>query len=240
MKKKNLAVKGMAMLMVCAMVVSNIGIVAHAEEYDDGCVRDDVASGGGGSASLDIGGGNSDSGSNYTGGGSLDNGSGDSGNVSSGSSDNGSSDSGNVSNGSSDNESSDSENSGGTSNTTSTTLTMGNTVSVPGFETWRKVSSATAGTFKVYHKGIEQYTLQLKKDDTSVGFKSAGLYQTEDGRYFINIVLPDNADGIDAYNVVTMKGDKKYLPQIGISGVCINANIVLDVDAEIAEAEAAK
>ena len=150
MKKKNLAVKGMAMLMVCAMVVSNIGIVAHAEEYDDGCVRDDVASGGGGSASLDIGGGNSDSGSNYTGGGSLDNGSGDSGNVSSGSSDNGSSDSGNVSNGSSDNESSDSENSGGTSNTTSTTLTMGNTVSVPGFETWRKVSSATAGSFYVY------------------------------------------------------------------------------------------
>lgn len=235
MKKKNLVAKGMAMLMACAMVVGNTGIVAHATEYDDGCAREEREAGGD-SGGMDIGGGNSDSGSNYSGGGSSDNGSNDLGNVSSGSFDNGSNDSGNVSSGSSDNASSDLGNSGGTSNTTSTTVTMGNTVSVPGFETWRKVSSATAGTFKVYHKGIEQYTLQLKKDDTSVGFKSAGLYQTEDGRYFINIVLPDNADGIDAYNVVTMKGDKKYLPQIGISGVCINTNIVLDVDAEIAEA----
>ncbi len=88
--------------------------------------------------------------------------------------------------------------------------------------------------------GQEKYGLQLKKDDTSIGFKSAGLYQTEDGRYFINIALPDNTDGVDAYNVVTMKGDKTYLPKLGISGVCINEKIVVDVDAEIAVAEAAK
>ena len=54
--KKRILTKVITMAMACALVVGNTGIVAHATEYDDGCVRDDVAGGGGGSASLDDGG----------------------------------------------------------------------------------------------------------------------------------------------------------------------------------------
>ena len=63
MKKKNLVVKGMAMVMACAMVMGNNGMVAHAYVGDDGLVRDDVAAGGSSASdgSDDIGGGSSNS-----------------------------------------------------------------------------------------------------------------------------------------------------------------------------------
>mgnify|MGYP006883336349 CR=1 FL=1 len=67
MKKKNLIVKGMAMMMACAMVVGNTGIVAHAWESDDGAYHGNgLEDGGGGSASLDIGGDSGSSTASYS------------------------------------------------------------------------------------------------------------------------------------------------------------------------------
>lgn len=54
MKTRSIATKAMALLMACAMVMGNTGMVVHAS--DDGCARDEVAAGGNdNSASVSIG-----------------------------------------------------------------------------------------------------------------------------------------------------------------------------------------
>lgn len=110
----------------------------------------------------------------------------------------------------------------------------GNTVTVPGKETFRQKSSSANGTYTVIHMGQEKYTLQLKDAaGNNVGFKGVGMYKADDGRYFINVVPNDGADTA-GWSVVTMKGDKAYLPKLGISGVALNGTVIVDVDAEAA------
>lgn len=110
----------------------------------------------------------------------------------------------------------------------------GNTVTVPGKETFRQKSSSANGTYTVIHMGQEKYTLQLKDAaGNNVGFKGVGMYKADDGRYFINVVPNDGADTA-GWSVITMKGDKAYLPKLGISGVALNGTVIVDVDAEAA------
>lgn len=110
----------------------------------------------------------------------------------------------------------------------------GNTVTVPGKETFRQKSSSANGTYTVIHMGQEKYTLQLKDAaGNNVGFKGVGMYKADDGRYFINVVPNDGADTA-GWSVITMKGDKAYLPKLGISGVALDGTVIVDVDAEAA------
>lgn len=107
----------------------------------------------------------------------------------------------------------------------------GNAIKIAGKETWRQTASASAGTFKVYHMGIERYTLQVKDaDGNAVSYKGAGMLQTEDGKWYINIVT---SGGIDTtgWTAATVKGTSAYLPGLGVSGVCINDAVVVDAEA---------
>ncbi|MBD5504893.1 MAG: hypothetical protein HDR09_14465 [Lachnospiraceae bacterium] len=115
--------------------------------------------------------------------------------------------------------------------TASTGLTSsGNTVKISSYETWRREASAVSGTFTVYHKGIKQYTLQLKDGDgNAVSYKNAGIIQSEDGKYYINIVTSGGVD-TTGWTAVTLKGTSTYLPKLGVSGVCINGTVVVEAD----------
>ncbi|MBD5402234.1 hypothetical protein HDR58_05485 [bacterium] len=128
--------------------------------------------------------------------------------------------------------------SGTQSATASTGLTRsGSTVTISGYETWRQEASAVSGTFTVYHKGIKQYTLQLKDgDDNPVSCKGSGIIQSEDGKYYINIVT---AGGVDTtgWTAATVKGTSTYLPKLGVSGVCINGTVAVDAESAAAAAE---
>ena len=104
-------------------------------------------------------------------------------------------------------------------------------LTVDNFETaWHLVRSAN-GTYNVKHKGQDAYTAQLMDaSGNAVSFKGAGMYRTEDGRLFINIIT---ADGVDTtgYTLCTWKGTASYLPKLGISGVCLNNTVMVDADA---------
>ena len=115
--------------------------------------------------------------------------------------------------------------------TASTGLTSsGNTVKISSYETWRQEASAVSGTFTVYHKGIKQYTLQLKDGDgNAVYYKNAGIIQSEDGKYYINIVTSGGVD-TTGWTAVTLKGTATYLSKLGVSGVCINGTVVVEAD----------
>ena len=238
MKKKNLIVKGMAMMMACAMVVGNTGIVAHAWESDDGAYHGNgLADGGGGSASLDIGGGNSDSGSSSSdsgssssGGGSSDSGSSHSG----GSSGSGSSDSGNYS------YDSGSGNSGSSNSAASYSApapkVAGSTASA-GKETFRAVAKAGDGTYKVIHKGIDiaTFTLMDTESKKAVSCTKVTLKKRDDGKYAINYEVAD-ATGL----TVGAPVDRTYLYKtLGVSYVTIGDVIVIDIESE-AQAAATK
>lgn len=229
--KKNILIKAMGMMMVCAMVVGNMGIVAHAYIADDGTKHSDNAPGGNSGTSVDIGGGSSDSGSSgsSSSGGSSDFGSSYSGGSSSNS---GSSDSENYSyDGGSGNSSS--SNSGASYSAPTGLATKGNTASIPGCETFRQIYKPAEGKASIYHKGIEQYTAQLKDaDGNAVAYKYASPYKDETtGLWYLNIVT---ADGVDTtgYTVGTYKGSVTYLPKLGMSGVMLNQVLVVDATAE--------
>ncbi len=228
MKKRSLT-KVMAMLMACAMLIGNTGMVAHAT--DDGCDRSENAPGGGGSASLDIGGGSSsDSGSSSggggesysapSGGGSSDSGSDYSGGGESYSAPSG--DSGNDGNGG-----------GSTYVAPSGLATKGNTVTIPGCETFRQVNKPSDGRVAIYHCGIEQYTAQLSDaKGNAVAYASAGAYEDEaTGKWYLNIAT---ADGVDTtgYTIGTWKGSVTYLTKLGMSGVMLNQVLVVEATAE--------
>ena len=230
MKKNNLVVKGMAMLMACAMVVGNTGIVAHATEYDDGCVRDDVAPGGGGSASLDDGGSSSSdsgsssssgSGSSSSGGGSSDSGSDYSGG--------GSGDSGNYSYDSSSGSSAPSGS--GASYSAPAPKAAGTTAGVTGKETFRALAKAGAGTYKVTHKGIEIATFTLMDSEkNAVSCSKVALKQREDGKWAVNYEVAD-ATGL----TVGAPLDRTYMYNtLGVSYITINDTVIIDIEAEAA------
>lgn len=112
----------------------------------------------------------------------------------------------------------------------------GNTASVPGKETFRKVCKPADGTLKIFHCGIEQYTAQLKDaDGNAVAYKSAGLYNVEGTTtWYLNIVT---ADGVDTsgYAIGTAKGSVTYLPKLGMSGVMLNGVLVVNAEETVAE-----
>ena len=228
MKKNNLVVKGMAMLMACAMVVGNTGIVAHATEYDDGCVRDDVASGGGGSASLDDGGSSSssDSGSSSSDSGSSSN-SGSDYNY-----DSGSGDSGNYSYDSGSGSSAPSGS--GASYSAPAPKAAGTTAGVTGKETFRALAKAGAGTYKVTHKGIEVATFTLMDSEkNAVSCSKVALKQREDGKWAVNYEVAD-ATGL----TVGAPLDRTYMYNtLGVSYITINDTVIIDIEAEAAVAK---
>lgn len=231
--KKNILIKAMGMMMACALVVGNTCIVAHATEYDDGCVRSENEAGGN-SGGMDIGGGSSNSGSSgssSSGGGSSDSGSSYSGG---GSSNSGSSDSGNYS------YDGGSGNSGSSNSSASYSApapkAIGSATSVTGKETFRAVAKAGDGTYKVIHKGVDIATFHLMKTDkTAVSCTKVALKQRDDGKWAINYEVADATD-----LTVGAPLDRTYMYNtLGVSYVTINDAVIIDIEAE-AQAAATK
>lgn len=230
MKKKNLVVKGMAMLMACAMVVGNTGIVAHAYVADDGTVHSDNAAGGGGSASLDIGGSSSDSGSSNDSGSSYGGGSSDSGNSSY---DDGCARSENAAGGGGSATLSDSASA---SYSAPAPKVAGSTASA-GKETFRAVAKAGDGTYKVIHKGIDiaTFTLMDTESKKAVSCTKVTLKKRDDGKYAINYEVAD-ATGL----TIGAPVDRTYMYTVlGVSYLTINDTIIADIESE-AQAAATK
>ena len=230
--KKNILIKAMGMMMACALVVGNTCIVAHATEYDDGCVREDREPGGDGNdGSASIGGGSSDngsSGSSSSGGGSSDSGSSYSGG---GSSDSGSSNSGNYSydSGSGNSGSSNS----GASYSAPAPKAAGSTASA-GKETFRAVAKAGDGTYKVIHKGIDiaTFTLMDTESKKAVSCTKVTLKKRDDGKYAINYEVAD-ATGL----TIGAPVDRTYMYTVlGVSYLTINDTIIADIESEAAAA----
>ena len=215
------------MAMACALVMGNTGLTAHAEEYDDGCVREDRPGGGSspsdGSDDIDLGGGggssnsgsssSNDSGSSSSGGGSSDSGS-------DYSYDSASSDSGNYSY--------DSGSNGGSSYTAP--KAAGKAASA-GKETFRAVAKAGAGTYKVTHKGVEIATFSLMDSDKkAVSCTAVALKQREDGKWAVNYDVAD-ATGL----TVGAPLDRTYMYNtLGVSYITINDTVIIDIEAEAA------
>lgn len=229
MKKKNLVVKGMAMLMASAMIMGNAGMVVHAT--DDGCYHGNGLENGGNdnSASIDIGGGSSDSGSSSSGssGSSSSGGSSDSSSsYSGGSSDSGSSDSGNYS------YDSGSGNSGSSNSDASYSApapkAAGSTASA-GKETFRAVAKAGNGTYKVIHKGIDIATFTLMDADKKpVACTAVTLKKRDDGAYAIDFEVAD-ATGL----TIGAPVDRTYMyTTLNVSYVSINGTVVIDIKSE--------
>lgn len=231
--KKNILIKAMGMMMACALVVGNNGMVAHAYVADDGTVHEDREGESGFSTGNPIGGGSSDSGnsgSSSSGGGSSDSGSSHSGGSSSNS---GSSDSGNYSYDGGSGNSGDS----GASYSAPAPKAAGSTASA-GKETFRAVAKAGDGTYKVIHKGVEVATFHLMDTESkkAVSCTKVTLKKRDDGKYAINFEVAD-ATGL----TVGAPLDRTYLySTLGISYVTIgDDNIVINIEEE-AQAAATK
>lgn len=239
MKKKNLIVKGMAMMMACAMVVGNTGIVAHAWESDDGAYHGDGRQPGGSSASDgsdDIGGGSSDSGSSgssSSGGGSSDSGSS---HDSSYYDDGAYHGDGREPGGSSASDGSD--NIGASASYSAPAPKAAGSTASAGKEQFRAVAKAGDGTYKVIHKGIDiaTFTLMDTESKKAVSCTKVTLKKRDDGKYAINFEVAD-ATGL----TVGAPLDRTYLySTLGISYVTIgDDNIVINIEEE-AQAAATK
>lgn len=229
--KKNILIKAMGMMMACALVVGNTGMVAHAYVGDDGLVRDDVAAGGNdNSASISIGGGSSDSGnsgsSSSGGGSSYSAPSYDDGYVRD-----------NVAAGGNDNSASVDIGGGSTASYSAPApKAVGSATSVTGKETFRAVAKAGDGTYKVIHKGVDIATFHLMKTDkTAVSCTKVALKQRDDGKWAINYEVADATD-----LTVGAPLDRTYMYNtLGVSYVTINDTVIIDIEAE-AQAAATK
>ncbi len=227
--KKRILTKVITMAMACALVVGNTGIVAHATEYDDGCVRDDVAGGGGGSASLDDGGSgsSSDSGSSSSNSGSGSSNSGSDYNDGYVRDDVAAGGGGNAS-----------LSDGGSSSASTASYTApkaaGSTAGVTGKETFRALAKAGAGTYKVTHKGIEIATFTLMDSEkNTVSCSKVALKQREDGKWAVNYEVAD-ATGL----TVGAPLDRTYMYNtLGVSYITINDTVIIDIEAEAAAAK---
>ena len=230
MKKNNLVVKGMAMLMACAMVVGNTGLVAYAAT-DDGCYRDEDGETGSGGDWYQ---GESDSGSS----GSSDSGSSDNGNSNNSESTGGSSDDGVYHDWSGETGSGgnwyggETNSNGGSASTASYTApkAAGKAASA-GKETFRAVAKAGAGTYKVTHKGIEIATFTLMDSEkNAVSCTAVALKQREDGKWAVNYEVAD-ATGL----TVGAPLDRTYMYNtLGVSYITINDTVIIDIEAEVA------
>ena len=229
--KKNILIKAMGMMMACALVVGNTGMVAHAYVGDDGLVRDDVAAGGNdNSASISIGGGSSDSGnsgsSSSGGGSSYSAPSYDDGYVRD-----------NVAAGGNDNSASVDIGGGSTASYSAPApKAVGSATSVTGKETFRAVAKAGDGTYKVIHKGVDVATFHLMKTDkTAVSCTKVALKQRDDGKWAINYEVADATD-----LTVGAPLDRTYMYNtLGVSYVTINDAVIINIEEE-AQAAATK
>ena len=245
MKKKNLVAKGMAMLMACAMVVGNTGIVAHAWESDDGAYHGDGREpGGGGSASLDIGGdsgsSSSDSGSSNSGGGSYSAPSYDDGAYHGDGREAGGGGSASLDIGGDSGSST-------ASYSTPAPKAAGSTTSVTGKETFRALAKSGSGTYKVTHKGVEIATFTLMDaDKKAVPCTAVALKQREDGKWAINFQVTEKyaettKDTDTTGLTVGAPLDRTYMYNtLGVSYVTINDEVIIDIEAEAAAAKTAK
>lgn len=230
--KKNILIKAMGMAMACALVFGNntTALTAHAATYgDDGAYHGDGRDGTvGDDTSISIGGGSSNSGSS----GSPNSGGGTS--YSAPSYDDGAYH-GDGRDGTIGDSVSVDIGGGSTASAPAPTglATKGNTASIQGYETFRQIYSPADGKASIYHKGIEQYTAQLKDaDGNAVAYKYASPYKDETtGLWYLNIVT---AEGVDTtgYTVGTYKGSVTYLPTLGMQGVMLNQVLAVDAAAK--------
>lgn len=120
---------------------------------------------------------------------------------------------------------------------TAKTIDKTGKAAVPGYETFIQAVSAGSGTYKVTHCGDVKAILQLTDaDGNAVGGKSIALAPMADGRYAVAFTSNDAAA---TYTVATTKGDATYLPRLGIVAVTVDGNVVRDLVAEEAAAQAA-
>lgn len=237
MKTRSIATKAMALLMACAMVMGNTGMVVHAS--DDGCARDEVAAGGSSPSdgSDKIGGGSSysepapsysepnhsESGSSSSSG-SYD------------SYDDGCARDEVAAGGSSASDGSDNIGSSSASYSAPAPKAAGVSASA-GKEAFRAIAKAGAGTYKVMHKGVEVATFHLMDaDKKAVACTAVTLKLRDDGKYAINYEVADVAD-----LTVGAPVDRTYLYRtLGVSYVTINDEVIIDIEAEAAAAKTAK
>ena len=223
--KKRILTKVITMAMACALVMGNTGLTVHAATDDGAYHGDDMADGGGGSASLDDGGSgsSSDSGSSSSNSGSGSSNSGSDYNDGYVRDDVAAGGGGNAS-----------LSDGGSSSTASYTApkAAGKAASA-GKETFRAVAKAGAGTYKVTHKGVEIATFNLMDSDKkAVSCTAVALKQREDKKYAIDFQV-DDATGL----TVGAPLDRTYMfSTLGVSYVTINDEIVIDIEAEVAAA----
>lgn len=238
MKTRSIATKAMALLMACAMVMGNTGMVVHAS--DDGCAREDREPGGSSPSAPDgsdkIGGGSSYSepAPSYSESNHSESGS---------SSSSGSYDSYDdgcardevAAGGSSASDGSDNIGSSSASYSAPAPKAAGVSASA-GKETFRAIAKAGAGTYKVMHKGVEVATFHLMDaDKKAVACTAVTLKLRDDGKYAINYEVAD-ATGL----TVGAPVDRTYMYKtLGVSYVTINDEVVIDIEAE-AQAAATK
>lgn len=231
--KKNILIKTMGMMMACALVVANNGMVAHAAFNDDGCYAGNGLENGGSSASDgsdDIGGGSSNSGnseSSSSGGSSHDSSYYDDGAYHGNGLENGGS---SASDGS--------DNIGASASYSAPAPKAAGGTASAGKEQFRALAKAGSGTYKVTHKGVEiaTFTLMDAESKKAVSCTSVALKLRDDGKYAINYEVAD-ATGL----TVGAPLDRTYLYNtLGISYVTIgDDNIVINIEAE-AQAAATK
>lgn len=230
--KKNILIKAMGMMMACALVVGNNGMVAHAAFNDDGCYAGNGLENGGNdnSASISIGG---DSGSSSSGGGSSNSGS----SHDSSYYDDGAYHGNGLENGGNDNSASVDIGGGSTASYSAPApKAVGSATSVTGKETFRAVAKAGDGTYRVIHKGVDVATFHLMKTDkTAVSCTKVALKQRDDGKWAINYEVADATD-----LTVGAPLDRTYMYNtLGVSYVTINDTVIIDIEAE-AQAAATK
>lgn len=113
----------------------------------------------------------------------------------------------------------------------------GDTTGVTGRERFRALAKSGAGTYKVWHKGVEIATFSLKDANGNAAISDAVyLKQRTDGKWAIEYDVKD-ATGL----TVGAPLDRTYMyDTLGVSYITINDEIVVDIEAESAAAKAAK
>jgi len=230
MKRRKATISKLAAVMlsmalaVFAMPTATMTVHAgHNDDINDGLAHPSEEAGyqSGGESFVDDS--SSDSGSSS----SSDSGYSDS-SYSDSSSGSGSYDSGSSGSGSYDSGSSNADSGSSQASAPVVSVSRGNTVTVPGYETWRQINKLAEGKSSVYHCGIEQYTLQLTDaDGNAVACKSVSMMQSTDGKWYLNVATADGVDTI-GYVISTYKGSATYLPKLGISGVMLNGVVAVE------------
>lgn len=223
--KKNILIKAMGMMMACALVVGNNGMVAHAAFNDDGCYAGNGLENGGNdnSASISIGG---DSGSSSSGGGSSNSGS----SHDSSYYDDGAYHGNGLENGGNDNSASVDIGGGSTASYSAPAPKAAGSTASAGKETFRAVAKAGDGTYKVIHKGIDiaTFTLMDTESKKAVSCTKVTLKKRDDGKYAINYEVAD-ATGL----TIGAPVDRTYMYTVlGVSYLTINDTIIADIESE--------